>query len=205
MIIGEIITSLSALLDIFSKIKSFFTKKKDHKKQILRHSFFSHMDYWITVAINNIPIENPLKKKYIKQFLSIKFKTFKDNSYKWISTNFDNEDCNADIIINTLLLDSIKECEDKCLKLGVPKIIVEKLTIWDHSKLHVINSAIQDICNSKFYTNSHDKKAAILDILQAAFHLIVIDSEKTLNILNGDVEAALIEHESLLNEFKYLK
>jgi hypothetical protein len=180
---------LAALLAIVSSFWELLKGLRRNKNSLSKHSILQHLDYWILVFVNNIPIDSPRKKKYIRQFLKIKLSIFKKNILNWIKIN-EKED-SFDTLVQDIVLNSIEECRKECLINKIPQILIEKMEAWNDSNLTVLVSALQDISKSQFYQKSMDKKIAILDVLLAVMHIDMISAENGINTINGKLEEAL--------------
>jgi hypothetical protein len=153
-----------------------------------QHQFFSTLRYWITVEIDNIPVQSRVKKNVISKFLKIKFSTFDKNFSEFIKdeTNFQNA-----TKLENLMLNCINIYEQEALQKGVPMLFLEKFRKWNEKHTEITFTSIRSICESKFYSSTYEKTAAVLDILLFSFRLTIVDAEKTINELNGELERIL--------------
>lgn len=169
---------------------------KNNRKKLEKHHFFTSISYWINIEINNLPIENLSKKKVICLFLKTKYNIFSKNIKRFINST--NNNCEE---IENILIKSFKECEDIARSEGIPDIFIDKFRVWDYEHTKILIDSIESIINSKFYSTFEEKIAAILDIMIFSFRLTLVDAEKTINELNGDLEKAL-EGTIFYNKFK---
>lgn len=168
---------------MYIMIKWWNNKKR---KKLERHHFFTSISYWINIEINNLLIKNLCKKKVTCLFLKIKYNVFSKNIREFIMKGSNNCQDLEDIIIN-----SFNECEVKARSEGIPDIFIDKFRVWDFEHTRVLVDSIESIINSNFYNSFEEKVAAILDIMIFSFRLTLVDAEKTINSLNGDLEKAL--------------
>lgn len=165
-------------------MRFFFQKKK----KLDKHQFFNSIEYWVNNDINNLPIINPLKKRVVCTFLRIKYLTFSKNLKEYINT----VDIEEEIMdLETLIIDCLKEYEDKARNEGIPDIFINKFRVWNSPHTHILIDSVQSICTSKFYDSFEEKIVAVLDILTFSFRVTLIDAERTINDLNGELEKAL--------------
>lgn len=188
--IAVVLQSLSALAEIINIVKKWIKpSNKPNRNRLINHPFFQQTEFWIVSVIDNLPIESPLKKKYVSLFLKIQFKIFRDNILNWAKINHNDDVPPTDIV--QVMVSSIQECKVKCVEMKIPDIVLERMSIWQESKLEIFLSSLQDICMSNFYSNIENKKTAILDISQVLLHLVILDAEITVNKLNGQLEKTL--------------
>lgn len=166
-------------------ILNFFGKNK--YKKLKKHQFFSLMRYWLNVEIDLLPITNPIKKRVVIKFLKIMFLTFEKNLINYI-TNMEKFDSK---VLEKLYLDSIVEYEEAAIHKFIPLVFVCKFREWHSTHVEIAFEAIRSIGESTFYDSSYEKAAATLDILLFVFRLTIVDAEKTINDLNGELELLL--------------
>lgn len=164
-------------------------RKKRKVTELKNHQFFSTMNFWVSVQIDILPIQSRMKKNVISKFLKIKFEVFEKKVREYITTL----ECSDDCVLNfeTIMVDCLKEADELALQNSIPTIFLEKFKRWDEQHSGITFNSISDICNSKFYTSNYEKTNAILDILLFSFRLTIIDAEKTISEMNGDLERVL--------------
>jgi hypothetical protein len=169
-------------------MRFFKSNNKVKFKKLCNHPFFTSMNYWINIEINNLQIQNKLKKNVATVFLKLQFKLFVSNLKCFIE---DENNCNNLSTVEQIIIDAINECDERAKNLGIPRIFVDKFRKWNHQHTEIAFNAVSSICESKIYSTDAEKMAAILDILLAVFKLTIVDIEKTIGELNGELEKAL--------------
>lgn len=163
--------------------------QKPQYTKLKEHQFFSLMAYWINMEIDNLPISHELKKKVVSKFLKIKFNVFQKNFLCYINS-MDTSDSEA-LDLEKIFINSISEYEEEAIRKFIHPIFVSKFHQWNTSHTQVAFEAIKSITESTFYPTPYEKMAATLDILVFAFRLTIVDAEKTINGLNGELEQIL--------------
>jgi hypothetical protein len=158
------------------------------RKSLEQHQFFTTMNYWINVEIDNIPVQNRLKRNVVRCFLKIQFTTFYDNFKKLIN---DSENFKVKNSFENIMIECIKQYEEEALNKGVPSIFLDKFRKWHEIHTTITFDAIRSVCDSKFYDSEYERTAAVLDILLFSFRLTIVDAEKSINELNGQLEQVL--------------
>jgi len=181
--------SLMNILKPFRDLCSFLGLNRSSKyKRLKNHQFFILINYWINVEIDNIPVQNKIKKRVISKFLKIKFNIFEKNFLDYINTVDSNTN---DVNIKKVFLDCISEYEEEAVRKYIPIIFIDKFREWHSCHIEIAFEALKSIGESCFYDSPYEKIAASLDILLFAFRLTIIDAEKTINDLNGELEQVL--------------
>jgi len=85
-------------------------------------------------------------------------------------------------------MDCVVEYEERAKLNGIPDLIVEKFNYWHQSRVKIVVEGIKAICSSQFYVSNTSRLAAILDLFTVAFHDTILDGERTLQSLNGDLD-----------------
>ncbi|MCK9198641.1 MAG: hypothetical protein M0P49_03470 [Bacilli bacterium] len=162
--------------------------KRKESKKLLSHPIFKKMEYWKCVQINHIEITNIPKRNMIRVFLKLYIKQFQvilnefimDEMYKTPET------------IIPLYLDTLNKIEQSSVLQCIPSIFLNKYNELEKDHLNSIYSDIENIMSSSFYKSYMDKSTVILDVFMYHFVFIILNSEKSLNQLNGQMEKVLI-------------
>jgi len=161
--------------------------KRKEKKKLLSHPIFKKMEYWKCVQINHIQITNISKRNMIRVFLKLYIKQFQIILNEFIISEMYK---NPEIIIS-LYLNALKNIEQTSLLQCIPPVFLNKYNELEKDHLNSIYSDIENIISSSFYQTYMDKSTAILDIFMYHFVFIILNSERSLNQLNGHIEESL--------------
>lgn len=164
---------------------NFFTYKPLKQSQLIKHSYFSSMDYW-----RKIGIEEPARDLIFKDFLHIKFRVFDFAMHEVVGNKDISKMRRIELksyIIKTVTA-AIKEYEHETKEMGIPSAVIKKFAKWHNRSVSFIIDGIEDTCMSSFYENNVARLNGMLGLLLAAFHATIIDAERTLDDLNGDLK-----------------
>ncbi|MBC8410352.1 MAG: hypothetical protein H8E12_16770 [Rhodobacteraceae bacterium] len=78
--------------------------------------------------------------------------------------------------------------EEKCRAEGIPEAVIKKFNHWHEPRVKFTIDGIKSVCSSQFYRNNRSRLAACLDICTVTFHDTVLDAERTLTSLNGELK-----------------
>lgn len=171
----------------YKYINYFFSKKKI--ANINNHPLFDYLNYNINIKIPNINIEDYNRDIIFKKFLLIKFKVFSKNFKEALKVNFKNlDDSELRNILITNLFNSIKEYENQCNVIGIPCMVVTKFSKWHSPHIEMVMNAVNYITTSSFYHSQEEKLAIIFQYYITGFNQTIIDAEKTLHELNGELD-----------------
>ena len=165
---------------------SFFKKRSDDKK-LTQHPLFQKIDFAMNFQIERINIANHAKRNMIHAFLKLYFSEFKKQINIFLNSNKDNEP----LRFIELFTHTLEKIDDEALCIAIPEIFIKKYNLLQQSHVESIYASLENIANSQFYHDNTDKISAMFDVLICHFVFITLDSEKTLNELNGRMEAAL--------------
>ncbi len=167
----------------------FYTlfKRKEMKK-LLSHPIFKKMEYWKKVQINHIEITNIAKRNMIRVFLKLYIKQFQIILNEFVTS----EMYKIPETIIPLYLDTLNKIEQLSSLQCIPSIFLDKYNELEKDHLNSIYSDIENIISSGFYKSYMDKSTAILDVFMYHFVFIILNSEKSLNQLNGQMESILV-------------
>jgi len=162
--------------------------RRKESKKLLSHPIFKKMEYWKCVQINHIEITNIPKRNMIRVFLKLYIKQFQTVLNEFIM----DEMYKTPETIIPLYLDTLSKIEQSSLLQCIPSIFLNKYNELEKDHLNSIYSDIENIMSSSFYQSYMDKSTAILDVFMYHFVFIILNSEKSLNQLNGQMETVLV-------------
>lgn len=169
------------------------------------HTFFCKMQHHINNTIPTLEIDEPLRQAIFRDFLLFKFSVLAKNIEKFI------DDGNIDRIpsevffnkIHKIFDDSIVQSNQRALDKGIPAIVTNKFQEWHKAVVEQFRMFLADVCKSTWYTNNTQKTVAILDYLNVVSHFTLINAQKTLVGLNGELDE--IEYQGRKSKRKKLK
>ena len=189
---GGIITSLCALW-AKRKWKNKNNSLKITKKTIKNHYIFSQIDYWKNEMIPNTKFGDEGRNAIIHDFLEIILTNtsniLKDFIVKKLENNTTQEEFHSDVI--KMLFQIKNESESISIANGIPEKFIEKFNIWNTRTNIFTKGCIDNICRSKYYPTNKDRFYAILNILMSAYESTILDGEKTLCSLNGELDGVI--------------
>ena len=168
------------------------------KRNLDKHIFFSRMTYFIDSFIpNQISYENKNKEYIIKKALLSKFKTFYDLYAYEVELLKNKTTCkgrlsSADNRIK-LITEGVTKYNDIWKQDKIHYIFIEKFNYWHNSHVDMLVARIHDIWNSKLYKTCYEKLEVELLLILQAFEMTIIDAEKTLGDLNGELDKFIEE------------
>ena len=75
--------------------------------------------------------------------------------------------------------------------MGIPEIVIRKFNEWNESRHDFILSAISDIDSSNVFDTVIGKEYTVLTTYTHSSYFTLMDAEKTLKSLNGDLTGTL--------------
>ena len=85
--------------------------------------------------------------------------------------------------------------EQEALRTGIPEAVISKFNKWHSSHVYLIRSTIDRVFGSCFINTVKEQVAVVLGMYAFIFHLTILDAEKTLGDLNGDLNS--VEYKGL--------
>ncbi len=189
-----IITGLSALIMTLIKLK-IIQKKQTRAHDPRAHSFFTKCDYWLRLVIPSIRLTSGLKAKLAKDYLTLYVSVFRDGLLKYFERRDKICDAAPEMIKEhqDLFLNLKKEVDDRCREKKLPSLFISKINAKNKNWDVMMFNDIEDMCQSDFYSTCDDKNAAILDSYVYYLRRLIMDAERTMKELNGELEAVLKE------------
>lgn len=168
-------------------LSNIFSRAFNKKHPLTRHTFFSTINRITSYIIYRLPIENKLKKRVVIFYLKLLFEHI-EKLIEGCITNLETFDIGE---LEKLYLKTLDEVEEEAIKSGVPNVFVEKFKEWDAVHVSILLDGINRVANSSFYATNYLKMSTALDQLTTLIIWQMLDVEKTINSLNGDLERAI--------------
>lgn len=174
------------------------------EQNLLKHRFFSLMDmvkmdgYLMPDAIDSD--KTRINLTFLKKCFFPTFNTrIKEFMIKMTETKGETLYMLPSYLIK-LIEEYSKKAEDIKIDLldgiviyGVPDCYINKFKYWQAERFNVLLESISDIIVSSFYNTWYLKCVACLDYLHFSSSLTIYDADRTLNQLNGNLEAEIEE------------
>lgn len=202
----SILVGIGSLLlyAIYKFINYYFNSKNIIELPSLKlHPLFAYLKYNIEIKIPNLRIENINRKIIFTKFLLIKFKTFYKYFQKLLDTNFHdfiNSELKDHLTVN--LLNATKDYEAECKHIWIPCIVINKFSEWHAPHIEIVIRSINYISDSDFYSSKEEKVAIIFQFYITGFAQTLIDAEKTLNSLNGELDNWIKDNQKIINDIE---
>lgn len=182
------------LIKNFLKVFYFFLPMLKKRKTVLidNHVIFRRIDEYVTYILPSLRI--PTKRIIFKDMLKIKFVVWKDLMNKMIK-DFDRQTFVTSedfyLFVKDFFKDANNNTKIKWLEIGIPLEAIQKFEEWQNQRADSVSELIKNVAHSSIYSTYEEKLSVILDCLSLGLSLTVIDAEKTIKNLNGDLDPIL--------------
>lgn len=160
---------------------------KREKKRLKKHIFFEKANYWVNYQIDNIKLPSKRKENMAKRFLGIYVTTFEDILNNYI----DREDYEHPSELIDLYLHGMNEVKMASLSIGIPELFLDKYDEYQDAQTSAIYEQMKIIVSSDFYETDIEKIITVFDAITYAFIYIILNAERTLRHMNGELDRAL--------------
>ena len=165
------------------------------QSDLLTHDFFTKMKTYMTTRIPHIRIDGVERQACLIDFLMIKYRTFYE-----VITDFCKTDVATDVAdrgdrwlaaITTVLLNGVAAYEKEALEVGIPAIFLTCFNKHHSVRLTECWDLTASLAKSKYFPNNARRTEVALDMLVVIFNATLIDAERTMDELNGELDEAL--------------
>ena len=189
LIVIVLLTVTTPALKQWVENTRYFKRRVDKVYHLAQHSFFSQIGYWRNIGIDAIQINDKGRSLISKDLLHIQFRVFETAMrniihYKQVGTL---SQLALKQHITAEITQALKTCEMESRQIGIPDVVRIKFIQWHQRSISFLMNGIDDICSSSFYKNNPQRLNALLTIMLAAFHATLLDAERTLDELNGEL------------------
>ena len=157
------------------------------------HPIFNKIDNIVNVKVPIVRIGGPVRTKIFRDVLTIYYKTAKQEILGILDKDINLRNflsCNY-----TLVNDVAKNSNEKMRMNGIPEVVIEKWNTWVNSKYDYMLRTISDIESSDVFSNVVEKQYAALNLYTDMGYFMLMDAEKTLKSLNGDLSGTVYKGE----------
>jgi len=198
-ILTAIITAIVSPILVLTLTDFFKNKRRSYKtpKNIKEHPFFAEVRHMIDVSISKICIpENPKKTKLIRKFLKIKLQTIEAN-FLSLADKVEKNEKLCPTIYSFKITKIIKEYEAESDRQKIPDVFIRKFSQWHTPKIDLILETIDYITRSNIYDSDVEKLSAVLDVILMTLHITLMDTERVVTDMNGELAKVLEKQKDL--------
>lgn len=164
------------------------------KLNLSYHPFFANAQYRLNIEIPNLEIlpNKPVKEQMFRDILKFYIQAMYVGCQD--ITTFDMELWSSDKWcaemtqkFNEIMDDFNTNCENH----GVPEVVLFKFAKWQQSTLQFFYGNIMSVGNSTVFNSNIDRTNTLFFILNLLLVTTIVDAEKTLKELNGEVSGKI--------------
>ncbi len=155
-------------------------RSKEDKNSIKKHILFNKIEHYMSVRIPHLTIINDeLKTILVKKTLFLQFSIFKKHALELIENDF------KDVLS---ISDRILVATEELWALNnIPEIFIKKhYELMGKLQFKSLKDYIEFVYTSGFY-NDYSRKVAILDEILHVLHWTLIDAERVMQNMNGEI------------------
>lgn len=157
------------------------------------HPIFNKIDNIVNVKLLITKIGGPVRTKIFRDVLTIYYRTAQQEI-----SNLLDKDVTLDNFLSynyNMINTTIKNSNDKMRAANIPEVVIEKFNTWNSSKYDYMLRTISDIDSSDVFSTTVEKQYAALNLYTDTGYFMLMDAEKTLKNLNGDLTGTIYKGE----------
>lgn len=153
------------------------------------HSFFPKMEGILELKIPTLTIGGPVRTDIFKDILKIFYETAIQMTKDTLDKNLTNKNF---LFVNKAGINRLLEVSKvKMLEAGIPQVAIYKFLDWSSKRYDYVMSTLSDIDACDTFSSVVEKQYAALNLYQSTFYFFLLDAEKTLKHLNGDLTGSV--------------
>lgn len=166
--------------------KTHYDSVHDLKEE---HPFFSKVRGIIQIKLPITKMGGPVRTEIFRDVLNIFYTTALDEVGALLNKNITLDNFLVENYATTN--EVVKRASRIMREQGIPPIVIEKFNYWNYSRHEYLLTTIGDIDSSNIFSTVLEKECAVLNALTDACFFTLMDAEKTLINLNGDLSGAI--------------
>jgi hypothetical protein len=210
MILGWVLNSKwfgDIWLKLSEKVVDWFIKKRTNsdikqikESDIINHDIFNYIDFWKYSKVPTFTFSTKYRTIVFRKYLSIYLKSYKDVISKFIIKGEYKKMDEAELAKSffKMINDIVYDYELECDKVGIPKIVIEKMKQKNNETIQLLMDLIKSITGSQFYQsdNNYLKVYSVLNIILSVMENTISSSEDTCNSINGQLRGLSMDGET---------
>ena len=149
------------------------------------HPYFNKINSILEVKLPITKIGGPVRTKIFKDTLQIFYEESKQITYDLLDKNITKNNFLSENV--KALNDVVKKSTEKMREQQIPEVVIEKFWEWNYKRHDYIASTLSDINSSTVFDSVIEKEYAALNLFQSTSYFVLMDAERTLKTLNGDL------------------
>lgn len=153
------------------------------------HPLWLYIDTSLLTTLRNLPVKEPGRKLVAQDFLQIKFKAVRD-ALRPIALQDDLRDLSGTELagqIITALNKAIVAYEDEAAATRIPSLFLQRFQALHSPEVIRLQEHIEYLAVSDWLPDNFVKMAVILQEVQSVLRRTVLDCERTLGTINGQL------------------
>ena len=153
------------------------------------HPIFNKINGIIDTKLPITTLGGPVRTEIFRDVLTM----FYEAAETEISNLLDKEITSENFLANNYNMANaiIKDSSTKMCNAGVPEVVIEKFNKWNNPRHEYVLSTITDIDASDVFSSVAEKEYAALNLYMDTMYFVLMDAEKTLKNLNGDLTGSV--------------
>lgn len=149
------------------------------------HPYFTKTTAIVDIKLPITVIGGPVRTEIFRDVLKIFYATQLEKMGELLEKNITKENFLNE---NTKTINNIiKAANEKMEENEIPEVVRRKFWEWNNERHEYVLSTLSDIDSSTVFGSIVEKEYAVLNLLQANASFCLMDAEKTLKNLNGDL------------------
>ena len=149
------------------------------------HPYFNKIDSILELKLPITKIGGPVRTEIFKDTLQIFYEESKQITYALLDKNITKNNFLSENV--KALNDVVKKSTEKMREQQIPEVVIEKFWEWNYKRHDYIAGTLSDINSSIVFDSVIEKEYAALNLFQSTSYFVLMDAERTLKTLNGDL------------------
>lgn len=149
------------------------------------HPYFNKIDSILELKLPITKIGGPVRTEIFKDTLQIFYEESKQITYALLDKNITKNNFLSENV--KALNDVVKKSTEKMREQQIPEVVIEKFWEWNYKRHDYIAGTLSDINSSTVFDSVIEKEYAALNLFQSTSYFVLMDAERTLKTLNGDL------------------
>lgn len=164
--------------------------KSDRMKLIkTRNILINKLSFWVRYKVDTLEMKNRARTEIFRDLIKFRLQSFldefTDESFKYF-LHIDGELSYRELL--NLFTEVRDRSDEKAKAAGIPDIVIEKFNQWTNPTIQYTLRSAELVLHSGVYDTNTEKMTIIYSLMTSMLELVILEAEKALSILNGELD-----------------
>lgn len=167
-----------------------FGNNSDQMKLVkTRNILINKLNFWNRYKVDTLEMKTRGRTEIFRDLIKFRLQAyldeFTDESFNYFM-HMDGELSYRELL--NLFTNVRDKSDEKAKAAGIPEVVIDKFNQWANPTVQYTLRSAELVLHSGVYDSNTEKMSIIYSLMTSMLELVVLEAEKTLSILNGELD-----------------